>query len=72
MDNIKQDKDLIIKRKCLVCEKDYDSNYHHRFTANISEYCKYLGCCSEECYYILDHDTKNKLFLQGFFSSLKK
>lgn len=72
MDTINKDKNLTIKRRCMICEKDYDSNYHDRFTTKISHYCRYLGCCSDECYYTLDYDIKNKLFLQGFFNGLKK
>lgn len=72
MNSIENEKDLHINRKCMICDKDYKGNYHHQFTNNIENYCKYLGCCSEVCYMKLDEDLKNDLFIKGFFNALSK
>jgi hypothetical protein len=59
-----------IKRKCMVCNCDYTHPIGTKYSKDIKEYCKYLGCCKKECYYKKPREERNELMWKAFLHNL--
>ena len=56
-----------VKRKCMVCKCDYTHKKGCKYSTDINEYCKYLGCCKKKCYYNKPREERNILMMKAFF-----
>ncbi len=60
-----------ILRKCMNCEKDYKHNNKCKYSIDIKEYCKYLGCCCLSCFTIIPRPKRNRLVLGAYIENNK-
>lgn len=53
------------------CEKDYKHNNKCKYSIDIKEYCKYLGCCCLSCFTIIPRPKRNRLVLGAYIENNK-
>ncbi len=51
----------------MVCKCDYTHKKGCKYSTDINEYCKYLGCCKKKCYYNKPREERNILMMKAFF-----
>lgn len=59
-------------RICNSCDKEYKDVLDNKFETHIKKYCKYLGSCSDSCFYNLPLSMRNKLFMSAIYKDNKK
>lgn len=60
------------KKTCQSCNNEYDDHIDNKFQNHIKHYCKYLGACSDKCFYDLPLETRNKMFMAAIYQDNKK
>jgi hypothetical protein len=62
---------FVVKRKCLSCDCDYDCDLKHKYSTDINDYVKHIGCCKEECFNKEPKRKRNKLMFGAFIQNLR-
>lgn len=55
------------ERICNNCNKKYTDNLDNKFNLHMKHYCKFLGSCSDKCFYDLPLAKRNKLFISAIY-----
>ncbi len=59
-------------KKCETCSKQYTDDLSNKFSLHIKDYCKFLGACSDICFYNLAQSTRQHLFIKAIHEENKK
>lgn len=58
-------------RKCMSCDCNYIEDAGSKYSKDLNEYVKYLGCCNEKCFFKQTKRKRNRLMFGGFVRDLK-
>lgn len=56
----------------MSCDCDYMEDGASKYSKDLNEYVKYLGCCKSECFFKEPRRKRNRLMFGGFIQDLKK